>query len=95
MKAFKLTVLSILLFHISDAQIFKKIAKKAESDAEWRIKRKANQEINKGLDSLLESPKKTADNKKTTGDKVENPPATQHNNAHHSAYVLRKFPYRT
>ena len=80
MKAFKLTVLSILLFHISDAQIFKKIAKKAESDAEWRIKRKANQEINKGLDSLLESPKKTADNKKTTGDKVENPPATQHNN---------------
>ena len=48
----------------SNAQIFKKLAKKIQDDAEWRVRTKADQQVSKGIDTLLELPGKAMDKKK-------------------------------
>lgn len=65
MKALFLSLLSFLLVYKCDAQIFKKLGDKVKRDAEWRIRYKADQQVNKGIDSLIAIPKKVSDKKKT------------------------------
>jgi hypothetical protein len=64
MKALFLSLLSFLIVYKSDAQIFKKLGDKVKRDSEWRIRSKADQQVSKGLDSLIAIPKKTNDKKK-------------------------------
>lgn len=64
MKALFISLLSFLLVHKCDAQIFKKLGDKIKSDAEWRIRYKADQQVNRGLDSIIEVPKKIIEKKK-------------------------------
>jgi len=65
MKYFLLVLFSFCLSQ-SHAQIFRKLGSKVKRDAEWRVQSKADQTINKGLDSLIASPKKSSDNKSST-----------------------------
>ncbi len=45
------------------AQFIKRVGEHVKNDADWRIRNKADQQVNKGLDSLLEAPKKAKDRK--------------------------------
>jgi hypothetical protein len=67
----KTIYLSLLIFGISSAraQLFKKIGDKVKNDAEWRVRNKADRELSKGIDSLLQLPKKIVNkNKKSKAD---------------------------
>lgn len=72
MKALFLSLLTFLLVYKSDAQIFKKLGEKLKGDAEWRIRNKADQQVSKGLDSLIEMPKKIKGKKKSKNMPVAN-----------------------
>lgn len=74
MKILLLQLCIFLLASKADAQIFKKIGDKVKRDSEWRIRSKADQQVNKGLDSLIAIPKKTSDKKKA--EKTESKTAT-------------------
>lgn len=52
------------IHHFCSAQIFKKIGQKAKEEVEYRVRRKAGQKIDQGLDSILSAPKKIADKDK-------------------------------
>ena len=81
MKVLFVLLLSFLLVHDSDAQIFKKIGQKLKDDADWRIRHKADEQINKGFDSLLTIPKKIKDKKKLKNNNTQEPaPQNQNNN---------------
>ena len=75
MKVLFLSLISFLLVYKSDAQIFKKLGEKLKGDAEWRIRNKADQQVSKGLDSLIEMPKKIKGKKKS-----KNPSGKEENN---------------
>jgi hypothetical protein len=63
----KFSFLLLLFFfagYRSDAQLLKKLGDKVKRDAEWRVRYKADQQVNKGLDSLVEVPKKIIEKKK-------------------------------
>jgi hypothetical protein len=66
MKIFLVLLSSLLLINNCSAQILKSLRKKIKDDTEWSVRNKANQQINKGLDSLVELPKKLKDKKKST-----------------------------
>jgi hypothetical protein len=54
-----LLLLSCLLFCFkSEGQILKKVGDKIQRDAEWRIRYKADQQINKGIESVMAIPQK-------------------------------------
>ncbi len=84
MKVLFVSLLSFLLVYKSDAQIFKKIGQKLKDDADWRIRHKADEQINKGFDSLLTLPKKIKDKKKLKKDNTEEP-APQNQNTNNTA----------
>jgi hypothetical protein len=48
----------------SDAQLLKKIGDKVKQDAEWRVRYKADRQVDKALDSVIEAPRKIIDKKK-------------------------------
>jgi hypothetical protein len=72
MKALFISLLFLLLLDKSEAQLFKKLGEKVKRDAEWRIRYKADQQVNKGIDSVIAIPKKINDKKKS-----ETPPTGQ------------------
>ena len=60
-----------LLHHFCTAQIFKSLGQKAKEEVEYRVRRKAGQKIDQGLDSILAQPKKIVEKdkaKKNGGD---------------------------
>jgi hypothetical protein len=77
MKVLFVSLLSFLLVYKCDAQILKKLGKKIQDDAEWRVRYKADQQVSKGIDTLLDAPKKIKENKKN---KTEESPAEKHDN---------------
>lgn len=71
----KVCFISLLIFctaNLCSAQVFKNLGKQIKGDAEWRVRYKTDQNINKGLDSLLVLPKKIKGKKKSTA-KSNNP----------------------
>ena len=82
MKVLFLSLLAILLVYKCDAQILKKLGKKIQDDAEWRVRYKADQQVSKGIDTLLEVPKKIKEKKKNKKNKtVESSAEKQENNS--------------
>ena len=58
-------MLSLFLFCFnSNAQVLKKLGEKIKRDSEWRIRSKADQQISRGIDSVVAIPKKVKDKKK-------------------------------
>ena len=80
MKVLFVSLLSFLLVYKCDAQILKKLGKKIQDDAEWRVRTKADQQVGKGIDTLLDAPKKIKENKKNKKNKTEESPAEKHDN---------------
>lgn len=72
MKQVLIALLSFLFVHKCDAQIFKKLGEKLKGDAEWRVRYKVDQQLNKGLDSLIKTPKKIIDKKKAKKEAAQN-----------------------
>jgi hypothetical protein len=64
MKIYSLILLFFLSTNICSAQILKKLGKKIQDDAEWRIRNNADHEVNKGIDSVFDAPKKIKEKKK-------------------------------
>jgi hypothetical protein len=64
MKLYFLLLALILTAGKSNAQLFKKPGDKIVRDSEWRLRSKADQQVTKGLDGLLEMSKKIAKRKK-------------------------------
>jgi hypothetical protein len=64
MKPLLLSLFSFLLLQTCQAQIFKKLGDKVKRDAEWRIRSKADQQVSRGIDTLIALPKKIRDKKK-------------------------------
>lgn len=64
MKPFLIILLFSLLAANSEAQFFKKLSKKIQDDAQWRVRTKADQQVSKAIDTLLELPDKAMDKKK-------------------------------
>jgi hypothetical protein len=64
MKICTLAILFCFSINICSAQIFKKLGKKIQDDAEWRIRNNADHEVNKGIDSVFDAPKKIKEKKK-------------------------------
>ena len=68
-------VLSLILFFFlaekGNAQFLKKLGDKITRDAEWRIRNKADNQVSKALDSLIEVPKKIIEKKKTKNSSTE------------------------
>lgn len=64
MKKLFFFLLSVFVIHQSYGQVLKKLGDKIKRDAEWRIRVKANQEVGKALDSIIEKPKKILSKKK-------------------------------
>ncbi|HEY8661529.1 MAG TPA: hypothetical protein VIL78_21010 [Hanamia sp.] len=82
MKVLFLSLLAILLVYKCDAQILKKLGKKIQDDAEWRVRYKADQQVTKGIDTLLEVPKKIKEKKKNKKNKtLESSAEKQDNNS--------------
>lgn len=82
MKVLFLSLLAILLLYKSDAQILKKLGKKIQDDAEWRVRYKADQQVSKGIDTLLDVPKKIKEKKKNKKNKtLESSAEKQDNNS--------------
>ena len=71
MKILLFQLCIFLLASKADAQIFKKLGDKVKRDSEWRIRNKADQQVNKGLDSLIAIPKKASDKKKAEKDNTQ------------------------
>ncbi|GAB2823099.1 MCP four helix bundle domain-containing protein [Ferruginibacter profundus] len=81
MKATTAILLLLLAANLSHAQIFKKLGDKIKRDAEWRIRSKADQQVARGIDSVIAAPKKIKDKKKEKNNTAENTvPATTNNN---------------
>src|SRR5258706_5367990 len=64
MKFFLLLFVIFFSGYVASAQILKKLGDKVKRDSEWRIRSKADQQVNKGLDSIIAIPKKANDKKK-------------------------------
>ncbi|HPH32824.1 MAG TPA: hypothetical protein PLU11_00415 [Chitinophagaceae bacterium] len=60
-----IVILSLFLFCFdSNAQVLKKLGEKIKRDSEWRIRSKADQQVGRGIDSIVAIPKKVKDKKK-------------------------------
>ena len=64
MKFFILLFVIFFFSYDANAQILKKLGDKVKRDSEWRIRSKADQQVNKGLDSIIAAPKKIHDKNK-------------------------------
>jgi hypothetical protein len=64
MKLYTLAILFCLSTNICSARILKNLGKKIQDDAEWRVRSKADHEVNKGIDSVFDAPKKIKEKKK-------------------------------
>lgn len=64
MKFFFLLLLFSSYTNQSNAQLLKKIGDKVKRDAEWRVRYKADRQVDKAFDSVIEAPKKIIDKKK-------------------------------
>lgn len=67
MKFLFLLLLFSFGYH-SNAQLLKKIGDKVKRDAEWRVRYKADRQVDKALDSIIAAPKKIIDKKKNKND---------------------------
>ena len=85
----KILCLALLLFFSfaqkGDAQIIKKLGKKIQEDAEWRIRNKTDQQVSKGLDSLIEVPKKLKEKKKAKKNNTGDTPAGEQDTGNNAA----------
>lgn len=72
MKTFIVTLCLISCGFICDAQVFKKLGEKVKRDSEWRIRSKADQQVSRGIDSIVAIPKKIKDKKKAKKDEARN-----------------------
>jgi hypothetical protein len=64
MRSFLALVFLLFFWSSSDAQFFKDLGNKAKDEVEYRIRRKAGQKIDEGLDKALDLPRKIKINKK-------------------------------
>jgi predicted transcriptional regulator len=64
MKTLTIFLLSFLLVQNSEGQLLKKIGQRVKEEAEWKAKVKTDNQIDKGLDTLIALPKKIIDKKK-------------------------------
>ncbi|HMK17348.1 MAG TPA: hypothetical protein VK492_04045 [Chitinophagaceae bacterium] len=64
MRIFLLLLFIFSITNKCNSQILKKVGDKVKRDAEWRARYKADQQVNKGIDSLIAAPKKASDKKK-------------------------------
>ncbi|MEI7736966.1 MAG: hypothetical protein WCI49_15965, partial [Ferruginibacter sp.] len=78
MKVLLVTALFFLCIQTGEAQIFKKLGDKIKRDAEWRIRNKADQQVSRGIDSVIAAPKKIADKNKAKKNNTD--PATSNQN---------------
>lgn len=60
-----LLMLSLAFGYHSNAQFLKKLGDKVKRDTEWRVRNKADRQVDKALDSIIEAPKKIIDKKKS------------------------------
>ncbi|HEY5464971.1 MAG TPA: hypothetical protein VIJ95_17040 [Hanamia sp.] len=67
MKTITILLFSFLLVQNSTGQLLKKIGQRIKEDAAWKAKVKTDNAIDKGLDTLMELPKKAIDKKKKNG----------------------------
>jgi len=83
MKHLLLSLLSFLVIQTCGAQIFKKLGDKLKGDAEWRVRSKVDQQVSKGLDSVIAAPKKIKEKKKEKNSSADNsaPATTPGNNS--------------
>ncbi len=72
MKLLLGTLLLVAYMNTSNAQIFKKLGDKIKRDAEWRIRSKADQQVGRGIDTLIAVPKKIKDKKKEKNNNAAN-----------------------
>ncbi|MGF2414424.1 MAG: hypothetical protein ACQUYJ_18970, partial [Ferruginibacter sp.] len=64
MKPLLISLFSFFVLQTGHAQIFKKLGDKIKRDAEWRIRSKADQQVSRGIDTVIALPKKIKDKKK-------------------------------
>lgn len=82
MKILFLLLFTLLAVYNCDAQFLKKLGKKIQGDAEWRIRSKADQQVGKAIDTLLEAPKKIKGKKKAKKEDAQN---TETDNNHNNS----------
>ena len=78
MKSLLILLLYLAVMQTCEAQIFKKLGDKIKRDAEWRIRSKADQQVSRGIDSVIAAPKKIADKNKAKKNNTD--PATANQN---------------
>lgn len=71
MKILFLSLVAFFLLHNCDGQVLKNLGDKIKRDAEWRVRYKVDQQVNRGLDSLIVAPKKIKSKKKENKNKLE------------------------
>lgn len=72
MKLFISLVTAITFFQFAHAQIFKNLGDKIKRDAGWRIRSKADQQVGKTIDKVIEAPGKVIDKKKKNKKEKQN-----------------------
>ena len=83
----KVSFITLFLFftaNICSAQILKDLGKRIKGDAEWRVRYKTDQQVAKGLDSLVELPKKLKAKKKSRENNTDNSNTEKQNNTNNS-----------
>ncbi|MEO5562965.1 MAG: hypothetical protein ABIR18_06005 [Chitinophagaceae bacterium] len=73
MKLCLTLLFSLLLGSACEGQILKDLGRKAKEEVEYRVRRKAGQKIDEGLDKVLDLPKKIKINKKGNEPGTDNP----------------------
>lgn len=73
MKALISIVVLLLVGYQSNAQVLKKLGEKIKRDSEWRIRSKADQQVGRGIDSIVALPDKIKNKKKEKKKARENP----------------------
>ena len=92
MKRIFVLFITILIGNISNAQILKNLGDKLKRDAEWRIRNKADVQVGKAVDKVIEAPGKVIDKKKQN--KKEEQKSSPENNSKKNSYSKINFPYR-
>lgn len=72
MKLFISLITTISFFQFAHSQIFKGLGDKIKKDAEWRVRNKADQQVNKAVNKVIEVPGKVIDKKKRNKKEKQN-----------------------
>ena len=86
-----LSLLFLLLsFYVGDAQILKKLGEKVKEEAEYRIRRKAGQKMDEGIDKVFDLPKKIKINKKGNEPETNEPNQETRKNSKHCLFYCHQ-----